>query len=218
MSRVYIMVEGQTEEAFIREVMLDIYSAKGIYLTAIVIETSRGHKGGVPSFAKVKPQIENMCKHDKGAYVTTLFDYYAIPTDFPGYAELAGIANAPAVTKVHHLEQHMGAAIQNARFIPNLMLHEFEALLLTDVEAFAEWTDNDAVLAPLRAVRATTAPEDINNSVHTAPSKRILSAMKGYQKTFHGPLIAHAIGLDAMRAACPHFHAWLTKLDALKGI
>lgn len=217
MSRVYIMVEGQTEEAFVHEVMAKVYSPVGVYLTPIGIQTSPGHKGGVPSFAKVKPQIERMCAQDGGAYVTTLFDYYALPTDFPGYAALTSFANAPAVTKVRHLEEQLCAAIGNARFIPNLMLHEFEALLLTDVDAFAEWTDKPAALAPLRAVRATMAPEDINDSYLTAPSKRIQSAMAGYQKTFHGPLIADAIGLDAIRAACPHFAGWLAKLDAMIG-
>ena len=218
MSRVYVMVEGQTEEAFVREVMDKVYSPVGVYLTPIGVQTSPGHKGGVPSFAKVKPQIERMCAHDTGAYVTTLFDYYALPTDFPGYAALAGLVYAPAVTKVLHLEQALSVAIGNARFIPNLMLHEFEALLLTDVNAFAEWTDKPAALAPLYAARAVSAPEDINDSVHTAPSKRIAGAMAGYQKTFHGPLIADTIGLDAMRAACPHFAGWLARLDTMIGI
>ena len=218
MSRVYIFVEGQTEEAFVNEVMLKSYAAKAVYLTPIGIETSPGHKGGVPSFAKVKPQIDTMCKHDPGAHVTTFFDYYALPTDFPGQAAVASLTNASAVAKITYLEQQLGAAIGHVKFIPNLMLHEFEALLFTDVEAFAEWTDDDSILAPLRAVRASIAPEDINNSVHTAPSKRILRAMTGYQKTFHGPLIADAIGLDAIRGACPHFNSWLTKLDALSGL
>ena len=65
------------------------------------------------------------------------------------------------------------------------------------------------------AAQAYATPEDINDSPHTAPSKRLLAAMPGYQKPFHGPLIACEIGLDAMRRACPHFHAWLQKLEAL---
>jgi hypothetical protein len=67
----------------------------------------------------------------------------------------------------------------------------------------------------LRQIRATTSPEDINDSPETAPSKRILAAMSGYQKTFHGPLIACDIGIDPMRAACPHFDQWLRALEGL---
>lgn len=161
----------------------------------------------------MKPQIDKLCKQDVRAFVTTFFDFYALPKDFPGQSNVA--PHAPGLEKVLHLEQHLAAAIGHANFIPNLILHEFEALLLTDIDAFAEWTDNDAVLAPLRQIRMINAPEDINDSFQTAPSKRIMAAVTSYQKTVHGPLIASTIGLDAIRAACPHFHTWLSKLDAL---
>lgn len=39
--------------------------------------------------------------------------------------------------------------------------------------------------------------------------------MKKYQKILHGSDIAHKIGLDAMRKACPHFDEWLRKVEAL---
>lgn len=218
MTRVYILVEGQTEEAFLQEVLVAPYAAKAVYLTPIIVSTSPGHKGGLTSYAKVKPQIDKLCKQDTGAFVTTLFDFYALPKDFPGQSNLAALGAVPSLAKVAHLEQQLDAAIGHANFFPNLVLHEFEALLLTDLDAFAEWTDDDTILAPLRQVRQTTAPEDINDGVHSAPSKRILRVMSGYQKTFHGPLIASSIGLDAMRAACPHFHGWLDKLDGLNPV
>lgn len=217
MSRVYIMVEGQTEEAFLQEVMVSPYAAKGVYLTPIIVSTSPGHKGGLTSYAKVKPQIDKLCKQDAGAVITTFFDYYGLPKDFPGQDTIAAMGGVSAREKAQHLEQSLADKIGHANFIPNLALHEFEALLFTDIEAFAEWTDNDAVLTPLRNARLTNAPEDINDNFNTAPSKRILAAMTGYQKTVHGPLIASTIGIDAIRAACPHFHGWLTKLDDLAG-
>jgi Domain of unknown function (DUF4276) len=215
MSRVYILVEGQTEEAFLNELMVQHYARRGVYLTPIIVNTSAGHRGGLSSYSKVKPQIEKLCKQDSNAYVSTFFDYYALPKDFPGSADLSSLGAAAGTAKVAHLEQQLGAAIAHRNFIPNLTLHEFESLLLTDVEAFAEWADVDRVLEPLRKVRAAIAPEDINNDVLTAPSKRILSAMPEYQKTLHGPLIALAIGLDKIRGACPHFNSWLNKLDGL---
>lgn len=213
MTRIYIMVEGQTEEAFLNEVMVGLYATRGIYITPIIVSTSPGYKGGVTSYSKVKPQIDKLCKQDAGAFITTFFDFYALPKDFPGQSGIS--PSASALVKVLHLEQHLAAAIGHTNFIPNIVLHEFEALLLTDIDAFAEWTDDDDVLEPLRKIRLALAPEDINGSVHTAPSKRIIAAMPGYQKTFHGPLIASTIGLDAIRAACPHFHRWLIKLEAL---
>ena len=81
--------------------------------------------------------------------------------------------------------------------------------------AFQPWTDDDRILTPLRDARRETPPEDINDDPHSAPSKRILTVWPDYQKTFHGPLIACDIGLDVIRAACPHFSAWLRRLEAL---
>lgn len=215
MTRVYVLVEGQTEEAFVNELLMPQYAQMGLYLTPIIVSTSPGHKGGVVSYAKIRPQIEKLCKQDANAHVTTLFDLYALPGDFPG----KGIPEYPVTgsgqIKAEFLEAEMSRDIGQRNFIPNLLVHEFEALLFTNIEPFEQWTDDDSVLDPLRTVRTAISPEDINDSPHTAPSKRILAAMPGYQKTFHGPLIACDIGLDAMRAACPHFRAWLGAIEGL---
>ena len=95
-------------------------------------------------------------------------------------------------------------------------MHEYEALLLTQPAQFEQWTSNAKVPATLaQAVAQAGSPEDVNDSPHTAPSKRILAVMPEYEKPFHGPLIACDIGLDALRQACPHFHAWLLAVEAL---
>jgi hypothetical protein len=40
---------------------------------------------------------------------------------------------------------------------------------------------------------------------------------RSYQKVNDGGLIAMKIGLDLMRAECPHFNQWIGKLEALAG-
>lgn len=215
-NRIYLLVEGQTEEAFVRELLQPHYARIGLYLVPIIVSTSAGYKGGVVSYAKIKPQIERLCKQDGAAHVSTLFDLYALPNDFPGKSNPAYPATASGRQKAEFLETALAQDINQRNFTPNLLVHEYEALLFTQLDAFQAWTDDDAVLQSLRVVRKNTAPEDINDSPHTAPSKRILAAMPGYQKTVHGPLIACDIGLDAIRADCPHFNAWLNKLEALK--
>lgn len=216
MSRLYLLVEGQTEEAFVNELLVPHYARQGLYLIPIIVSTSPGHKGGVVSYAKVRPQIEKLCKQDGAAHVSTLFDLYALPGDFPGKASADYPAMGSGGQKAAFLEAALAQDVGLRNFIPNLLVHEFEALLFVRVDAFADWTDDDRVLEPLRAASATTAPEDINDSPQTAPSKRILAAMPGYQKTLHGPLIACDIGLDAMREECPHFASWLQKIDQLR--
>lgn len=215
MSRVYLLVEGQTEETFVNELLVRHYGQMELYLTPIIVSTSPGYRGGVVSYAKVRPQIEKLCKQDPKAYVTTMFDLYALPSDFPGKSSQTYPAAANGHKKAGFLEVELAKDIGQRNFIPNLLVHEFEALLFAQIDAFEEWTDSDQKLETLRKIRETTSPEDINDSQQTAPSKRILSAMPGYQKTFHGPLIACGIGLDSMRAVCPHFDGWLRKIEAL---
>jgi len=214
MSRAYLLVEGQTEETFVRELLQPHYARIGLYLTPIIVSTSPGHKGGVVSYAKVRPQIERLCKQDADAHVSTLFDLYALPTDFPGKSDPAWPHHGSGRRKADFVESRLAQDIGQRNFIPNLMVHEYEALLFVQPERFADWADQDVVEA-LKAARQARAPEDINDDPRTAPSKRILAAMPGYQKPFHGPLLACDIGLDAMRADCPHFDAWLKKLEAL---
>jgi len=216
MKRVKLLVEGQTEETFVREVLQPHFARMALYLTPILARTSPGHKGGVVSYAKVKPQIERLCKEDAGAHISTMFDLYALPNDFPGKDSPKKWAQCRnGVEKAVLVEQEMACDIGQSNFIPYIQVHEFEALLFVDPSHFAVWATSDQVVQTLQKARATCAPEDINDDPHTAPSKRIISAMPAFQKTFHGPLIACDIGFDAMRAACPHFAQWLSKLETL---
>ena len=215
MSRVYLLVEGQTEEAFVNELLEPHYSRHGLYLIPILVRTSPGYRGGVVSYGKVRQQVEKLCKQDAGAYVSTLFDLYGLPNDFPGKGSPDFPQTGSGHSKAEFLEAQWALDVAQNNFIPNLLVHEFEALLFVRLDVFKQWTDDDDVLSPLRTARQQEAPEDINEGIQTAPSKRILAAWSGYQKTVHGPLIACDIGLNAIREECPHFDAWLEKLDAL---
>jgi hypothetical protein len=62
MTRVYLLVEGQTEEAFTNELLVPHYARAGLHLIPIIVTTSPGHRGGVVRYQKVKPQIERLCK------------------------------------------------------------------------------------------------------------------------------------------------------------
>jgi hypothetical protein len=215
MTRIKLLVEGQTEEVFVRELLQPHYARMGLYMTPIIVSTSPGQKGGMTSYAKVRPQIQRLCLQDTEAWITTMFDLYALPTDFPGKS-LA--VQGSGQQKAQYLEQQMAADIPLRNFLPYVQVHEFEALLFSQAEKFSEWTDNQNTVAGLISVaKAHASPEDINDSPQTAPSKRVEAAMPAYQKTFHGPLIACEIGLDVMRGACPHFNEWLISMEGLVG-
>ncbi|MBN3132246.1 DUF4276 family protein [Pectobacterium brasiliense] len=216
MTRINVFVEGQTEETFVRDTLAPYFVRQGIYLNAILAQTSRGHKGGIVSYGKVKHQITRLCQQDKKAWVTTLIDYYGLPTDFPMVGQGKSV-NEDIYSWIEDLENAFDADIAQPNFIANFLLHEFEALLFCDPEKFADWLEEKKPIIELNNIKlAFDSPESINNSPQTAPSKRILAAIPEYQKTLHGPLIAADIGLDTIRRQCPHFDGWLQRLEALK--
>jgi len=102
---------------------------------------------------------------------------------------------------------------------PYVQQHEFEGLLFSDVDGFSTLGlsgVDKACLESLRRIRNHfDTPEDINDDQATAPSKRIEAFIPRYRKRLHGPLVAEAIGLERMRAECPMFDQWLTRLESL---
>ena len=215
MNRVHLLVEGQTEETFTRELLTPHYAPQGLYITPILIQTSPGHKGGIVRYAKLKSQITRLCRQDPGSQVSTFIDLYALPGDYPGKTAPEYSKQSNGRAKADYLEHQLQTDISEPNFIPNIMVHEFETLLFVAPERFADWTDEETVRQLTAIRRRYPNPEDINDHAETAPSKRILNLMGDYQKTFHGPLITAETGLDALRRDCPHFHAWLTRLETL---
>ena len=215
MKRLYVMVEGQTEETFVREVLYDHFFRIGIYIEAILVQTKKGFKGGLVSYAKVKPQIIRQCREKQTAWVTTLFDLYGLPNDFPAKDSEAYAVLTTGKQKAQYLQTALAQDINERNFIPNFLVHEFEALLFSNVEPFADWTDDTTVQALQKIADAKSTPEDINDSPQTAPSKRILQLMPEYDKVVQGTLIASDIGLDQIRTKCAHFDGWVENLEGL---
>jgi hypothetical protein len=217
MIRIKILVEGQTEETFVRNVLAPLYVRQQIFITPIIVLTSPGHKGGVTSYGKVKHQLIRLCRQDRGAVITTMLDLYGLPSDFPGKQNDAYPINGSGEQKAAFLEERMGADIGEENLIPYFSVHEFEALLFVEPGKFADWIDDEGPVEQLSQIKAQAGglPEQINDNPNTAPSKRILALVPHYKKPLHGPLIAEDIGLDAMRHACPHFNDWLQRLDQL---
>ncbi len=217
MIRIKILVEGQTEETFVRGVLAPYYAPQQIFFTPIIVLTSPGNKGGVSSYGKVMCQLIRLCRQDRGAVITTMLDLYGLPMDFPGRQDAAYPANGNGEQKAAFLEDCMAADIGEDNFIPYLSVHEFEALLFVAPEKFSDWIDDEESVEQLKQISAQAGglPEQINDSPNTAPSKRIQALVPHYKKLLHGPLIAEDIGLDAMRQACPHFNSWLQYLEQL---
>jgi hypothetical protein len=219
-ARLYIIVEGQAEKEFADRALKPHLAGYSIDVRPRVVVTNRklGKRGGILDFNKIRGDIVRLMRQDRHgeARFTTMVDLYALPSEFPGWAEAR--KEAQPVERVAVLEKALEAEFSEPRFIPFIQLHEFEALLYCDLgELQRRIADSEAGIRSLSSEVAHLAPEEINEGSTTAPSKRIIRHVPAYErsKVRVGAPAAAAIGLATLRTKCPHFGAWLTKLEHL---
>ena len=223
MTRVHVVVEGQTEESFVNEVLGPALWARRVILCPSLLGAP-GHKGGRVNYARVRRDVLARLKRDRAACCTTMFDFYGLGKGFPGTPPLPNLSN---MEKVIHLERAMKEDIfaeapdlrPDVRFLPYFQLHEYEGLLFSDPETFANGISQSHLAAPFRAVRQSfPTPEHIDDSSDTTPSKRVLSFCPTYNKVLDGTRAATAVGIEAMRRECPHFRDWVESLGKLRSL
>ncbi len=231
MRRLLVHVEGQTEETFVNEVLKEYLCRRGYSaVSARIVGNARlRHKrGGIRPWTAVCTEIVRHLKEDPACIATTMVDYYGLPQlgsrPWPGRNQSGRL---PSEEKASRVEEGMlrdvtaglGSRFDPRRFVPFVVMHEFEALLFSDCAAFSRGIGRPSLEADFRSIRGQfKTPEEINDSPDTAPSKRVLGLAPNYQKPLHGPLAALEIGLDCMRNECPGFHAWLQRLESAAGI
>jgi hypothetical protein len=217
----YIVVEGQTEQTFVSQLLAPHLVNFDVICHAILLGKA-GRKGGDVRFERAKSHIIRLLRQQSTTYISTMFDYFRIEPDWPG--RVASTAIPSPQGKADQCEAAMVFALQQAiggdnrvqqRFLPYIEMHEFEALLFSDPEqlAFGLGVEPSAIQAILDECGE---PEAINDNPHTAPSKRIEALYAGrYRKTTTGISIAHTIGIATMRSHCSHFHQWVVRLENL---
>ncbi len=202
MVRLAVSVEGQTEERFIKEVIAPHLEGREIYAQPIPL----GSGGGDVSMPRVRKDLINLLgSFDK---VTTFYDFYG----FRGKDEAESKESLEAKILDCVKSQSHG------RLIPYIQMYEFEGLLFSSPEAIeSNIPPHKGLSGWAREVVNSFGgrPELINDSEHSAPSKR-LERKTEYRKTIHGPLVAKEIGLSALREKCPNFGEWLSELENLR--
>ena len=202
MVRLAVSVEGQTEERFIKEVIAPHLEGWEIYAQPITL----GSGGGDVSMPRVRKDLINLLgSFDK---VTTFYDFY-------------GFRGKDEAESKESLEAKILDCVKpqsRDRLIPYIQMYEFEGLLFSSPEAI------ESNIPPHKSLSGWArevvnsfggSPELINDSEHSAPSKRLERKTK-YRKTIHGPLVEKEIGLNALREKCPNFGEWLSKLEDLR--
>lgn len=221
----HILCEGQTEERFVKEVLSPYLQQFNIYPKPILLLTSKkkNARGGMLSYAQAKRDLTILQKqfrdnNSEHHMFTTMFDYYALPDDFPGVEESIDIQNVR--DRISFLEDKFAEDMGSGTFIPYIQLHEFEALLFVDIIKLQ--TEYPLSSERIRILKEETDiygdPEMINNSPDTAPSKRIISALAQdyhYNKVQSGAAITSAIGIENLLEKCQHFNEWINKIKLL---
>lgn len=222
MIRLHITAEGSTEQAFAQKVLSPHLAQFNVFVDARCVLTSKDkrmakeYRGGLLKYEKAKKDIHTWLKEDKHSECryTTMFDLYALPDDFPGYAEAKKISDPYQQVKL--LEEALKNDINDRHFIPYIQLHEFEALILADPQQLAwEYLEHESPIRNLIAMMGDQNPELINDGAMTAASKRILKEIPEYNKVTSGVAVTEKIGLPILRQKCRHFNEWLSALELL---
>jgi Domain of unknown function (DUF4276) len=218
MRQIVVLVEGQTEEQFVRTVLqpyLNPYEdAVGLWVTPMVVATSRTGaglkaRGGGSKWRNYDRDLRLLLAQPHWYRVGLLLDYYAYPRDGPG-ATIVGVAK----------DRHAGvlsalcAQYPDPRFAPCLALHEFETWVIA---AASSRTASLGQAAPAAALHQVVDAfhgdvEAVNDGPDTSPSKRLAAAWAGYVKTIDGVAVVQEAGLDSIRAHCPALDVWLSRL------
>lgn len=224
---IHVLCEGQTEQGFVEEVLrpyLQAHGVRGVKSILITTNKKKNARGGMLAYSQAVTDLGILSRMNAdGEYVqhilTTMFDLYALPDDFPGY-EAAKAVGEP-YHRVAALEKAFAEAINGRRFIPYIQLHEFEALLFCGIKHLARlYPGCEKRCEQLtKDLERTANPELIDNGPHTAPSKRIIKAIEGdkrhyynYNKPATGKEVTRSIGIEELRARCKHFNEWIGKL------
>jgi Domain of unknown function (DUF4276) len=209
MIRLYVMAEGLTEANFVSQLLkphLELRMPGGVAVRAPRLD---GHY----TYAGLKKDARRLLgAAGSGVVVTTMIDLFKIARDFPGISDPANAA--PPQERVRHLEERCRADFGDERFVPYIQLHEFEALVLSDLPVLAEQHPNRR-----RAIRELAArldrkfesPEHVDRL--EPPSYRIRAVVPEYQKAVDGVITTTKIGLSKLRQRCQHFGGWLDALE-----
>lgn len=228
MKYINIIVEGSSEEAFVNDLLVDHFASLEIYISSRKIRTGwdklnrKPAKGGLLKYLRYKNDVLRWIQSDRDNpqfWYTSMIDLYAFPKDdrSPYKPNIVNIRNH--YQRLSALEKAIADDIKHPRFIPYVQLHEFETLLLVDPDKLLiMYPEHQNGISRLKREIEGLKPEDINESQHSAPSKRIIKYLPDYegQKAQVGPLVAIDIGLTKLRKNCPHFNDWISKLEKIK--
>lgn len=154
MTDVIIVCEGQTEKAFVKRILYPSLFRRNVFVQPRLIASSRRAKGGALNAQRVLRYLRNVLLHRDDTFVTTFFDLYGLPADFPG--QPATLTQGEPLAAAGEVEAGFSEAVvghtgcRPERFIPHIQPYEFESLPASQVaktKSFAKGRIHGAVRA-----------------------------------------------------------------------
>lgn len=216
---VKVIVEGKSELLFVNQILGPYFNNLNKKIRGIL----HGKDGG-NQFSVAEKDIGTYLEEQNNTYISTMYDFYGIDLKWPGKQEVGQKPSLTTLQKVEIIENETQRAVIHYypdyevenRFIPYISMHEYEALLFSDEEKLAEGINvNRSIIQQI--TDQYNNPEEINDGEETAPSKRLELHCRSYPKSkpVKSIRIAKRIGIQTMRNTCPHFDAWLRRLENL---
>lgn len=227
---VFAVVEGYSENAFLSRLLAPHLGERGVDFSVKIVGEGSS-KGGMKfrTFEQTCAEVARLLHDRRKPYVTTFLDYYGLPTSpNKGWGFVESAKHQGSHGGAEEIEKQFASAVGVVvgrsdfaeRFIPYLQLHELEALFYAEPVVLAETLGEPALASQFVKIVAECGEcEAINDDPQTAPSKRLEKLFRGYIKgrsaAAHAPRLALKLNLEKVRAACPRFNAWVTKLESL---
>jgi hypothetical protein len=195
---IYILCEGQTEERFVKEILIPAYPSQTIM--PIIVKTKGGGKGGSVHLTDYLKQVRRLLESPHVTKVISLFDLAGLPSSWWG-----GLS----VKDIRALTDYITQQVADARFEPVWLQHEFELIAFIDPILTNRLLAGNATTAKaLQTVLKNhhNDPEKINHGNFPSWQLAQIYGKYGYQKIVHGIAIAQALGVAGLSTAPSFAH------------
>ena len=221
MKKIFVVTEGQSETNFVQRVMSPYFADRCILIPNTVvtkIDNRRGkmYKGGVANYEQIRNTLRktlSISSKSTDSYVTTMFDFYRLPSDVPGVTDAEKVSDPYEKVEIIEREILKAEGYDGNFFFPYIELNEFETMLFSDITKLEETYFEYDLTALKECVKTQSNPELINNGAETAPSKRIMDCIGCFDKANVGVDVLEKIGIENIAAKCHHFSEWMKHIE-----
>lgn len=213
MRRIIIVVEGQTEQEFIKQCVAPyLFDKYGIMSVSARLIGKPGHKGGNARFERLRKDVTIILREPE-VVVSMFMNFFKLASDFPDVEPCRKQSNTDA--QINCLEQALHKHIGSDLFIPYVQKHEFEALLFSLSTGFTNYLGTKSCKELEAVSQQFPNPEDINSN--QPPSYRLTDILNrceqlNYKKVIYGNIFALEVGIETMITRCERFSNWINKL------